>query len=101
MVTVLDVHHHLFPIIQGGLEIKVKVTTSLGVAHRDKFLLLKNYIQRWYDFEESLKKDDSVAILKRIHDATNEREEQIADEEEIDILEMVNDEVALKPQIEL
>ena len=100
MVTVLDVHHHLFPIIQGGLKIKVKVATSWGVAHRDKFLLLKNYIQRWYDFDESLKKHDSVAILKRIHDETNEQEEQIADEEEIDI-EMVNDEVALQPQIEL
>ena len=35
-----------------------------------------------------------MAILKRIHDETNEQEEQIADEEEIDI-EMVNDEVAL------
>ena len=65
------------------------MTTSWEVGHKDKFMLLKSYIERWYDFETSLKKDDSEAILKRIHDVEGEEEEQIADEEEFAI-EMID-----------
>ena len=61
IASVVDVHHHMSPIIQGGLEIKIKVTTSWEVGNKDKFMLLKIFIERWY--ETSLKKGDSEAIM--------------------------------------
>ena len=32
---------------------------SWEVAHMDKFMFLKSYIDKWYDFDRSLNQDDS------------------------------------------
>ena len=81
-----------------GLEIKTKVTISWKVGHKDKFMLPKSYIGKWYDIQASLKKDDSEAILKRIHDVEGEEEEEQKVDEEEFAIEMIDDELGLPIQ---
>jgi hypothetical protein len=51
---------------QGGLEIKVAVTFTWEVAQGAKFILLRGYIKKWYEFRNSLTQDDSKDILEKL-----------------------------------
>ena len=90
-MEVLDGKHHRSPLTQGGLEIKTKVTVVWPMEDKEKFLLLRNYVEMNYDFDKS-NEDQSPAILDKIK-GTIMGEVHQDDADEIEVEEaQINDE---------
>ena len=66
--AVLDTKHHRSPITQGGLEIKVAVAVTWEATQTQsaKFMILRDYNTKWYEFRNSLTQDDSKDILEKL-----------------------------------
>ena len=82
-VVVQDTKHVKSPLTQGGLEIKSWVAVEWDVNSKNKFVILKEYIENFYSFDKSCA-DESAVIIEGIKRLLDEPSGQKDDEDDID-----------------